>query len=113
MVSSSQDWRNLATCCGAIKHPRISRPQNNGLASGDFYGVPPMDRRTVLAALGAVAAAGSPLRGQEVSRQTPHWGAPVIDMHFHMRATPELNIAHQQGAGITAANLLARRDTAA
>jgi predicted TIM-barrel fold metal-dependent hydrolase len=34
----------------------------------------------------------------------------VIDMHFHMRAKPELNIAHQQGAGITAANLLARYD---
>ena len=66
-----------------------------------------MDRRALLASLGAVVAA-SPARAQ----QTPIWGAPVIDMHFHMRATPEANIAHQQGAGITAANLLARRDTA-
>jgi predicted TIM-barrel fold metal-dependent hydrolase len=32
----------------------------------------------------------------------------VIDMHFHMRREPGLNIAHQRGAGVTAANLLAR-----
>ena len=70
-----------------------------------------MDRRAVLASLGAVAAcrvAASPLRAQEA----PRWGSPVIDMHFHMRTTPEANIAHQQGAGVTAANLLARSNTA-
>src|SRR5437867_781661 len=67
-----------------------------------------MDRRTVLASLGATAIA-SPLRAQDA----PKWSAPVIDMHFHMRAAPELNVAHQQGAGVTAANLLARTDTAA
>src|SRR5579872_1130533 len=66
-----------------------------------------MDRRTVLAALGAVAAA-RPSPAQEA----PRWSAPVIDMHFHMRRTPELNIAHQQGAGVTAANLLTRGDAA-
>lgn len=66
-----------------------------------------MDRRTVLASLGAFAAA--PAWAQDA----PVWGAPVIDMHFHMRRTPELNIAHQQGAGVTAANLLARYDSAA
>jgi predicted TIM-barrel fold metal-dependent hydrolase len=65
-----------------------------------------MDRRTVLASLGAVVAA-PPLHAQE----TPNWGSPVIDMHFHMRATPALNIAHQQGAGIACANLLARDNT--
>ena len=37
----------------------------------------------------------------------------MIDMHFHMRRTPALNIAHQQGAGVTAANLLTRNDAAA
>jgi predicted TIM-barrel fold metal-dependent hydrolase len=63
-----------------------------------------MDRRKFLA--GAVAAA-SPAWAQD----TPVWSAPVIDMHFHMRRTPELNIAHQQGAGVTAANLLARTDS--
>src|SRR5690242_20395552 len=71
-----------------------------------------MDRRTVLASLGAIAAV-SPSHAQETNQQAPKWGAPVIDMHFHMRSTPELNIAHQQGAGITAANLLARSDTTA
>jgi predicted TIM-barrel fold metal-dependent hydrolase len=66
-----------------------------------------MDRRTVLTTLGAIALA-SPLRAQDM----PHWSSSVIDMHFHMRPKPELNIAHQMGAGITAANLLARYDAA-
>jgi uncharacterized protein len=66
-----------------------------------------MDRRTLLASLGAVTLA-APARAQDV----PHWSAPVIDMHFHMRPAPELNIAHQVGAGVTAANLLARYDSA-
>jgi len=42
----------------------------------------------------------------------PAWSAPVIDMHFHMRRTPELNLAHLQGAGIAAANLLTFGDAA-
>ncbi len=67
-----------------------------------------MDRRAVLGALGVLAAV-PPLRAQEA----PQWSAPVIDMHFHIRWTAELNIAHQQGAGVTAANLLARADSAA
>lgn len=66
-----------------------------------------MDRRKVLAGLGAVAAA-SPARAQPA----PVWSSPVIDMHFHMRKTPEANVAHQQGAGITAANILCRYDPA-
>ena len=36
----------------------------------------------------------------------PRWSAPVIDMHFHTRGTPEANVAHQRGAGVTAACLL-------
>ena len=59
-----------------------------------------MDRRTLLASLGAAAAC--PARADEA----PAWSAPVIDMHFHMRRTPDLDNAHQVGAGITAANLL-------
>jgi len=70
-----------------------------------------VDRRTVLASLGAVVAA-SPLKAQEPVQSPPEWNSPVIDMHFHIRRTPELNIAHQQGAGITAANLLTRTDAA-
>jgi predicted TIM-barrel fold metal-dependent hydrolase len=66
-----------------------------------------MNRRKVLATLGAFAAAPA------WAQNAPVWSAPVIDMHFHMRPTPELNIAHQHGAGVTAANLLTRSDTAA
>ena len=60
-----------------------------------------MDRRTVLASLGAVAMA-SPLRAQEA----PAWSAPVLDLHWHMRRAPEANIAHMDGAGVRQANLL-------
>jgi predicted TIM-barrel fold metal-dependent hydrolase len=65
-----------------------------------------MDRRTLLS--GLAAAAAQPVLAQEA----PHWPSPVIDMHFHMRASPALNIAHQHGAGIAAANLLARGSAA-
>jgi predicted TIM-barrel fold metal-dependent hydrolase len=69
-----------------------------------------MDRRTLLAGLAATAA--GPVLAQETAADSPHWPSPVIDMHFHMRARPALNIAHQHGAGITAANLLARGSAA-
>ncbi len=58
-----------------------------------------MDRRAFLGGLATVVAA-SPTVAQ------PIWSSPVIDMHFHMRRAPELNLAHLQGAGVTAANLL-------
>src|SRR6201985_1371146 len=67
-----------------------------------------MDRRTLLASMGALAAV-SPAQAQD---DAPKWSSPVIDMHFHMRKTSELNIAHQVGAGVTAANLLTRNDAA-
>jgi predicted TIM-barrel fold metal-dependent hydrolase len=62
-----------------------------------------MDRRTVLAGLGAVAAA-SPARAQAA----PVWNAPVLDMHFHLRTTAQANLAHLDGCGVTQANLLTR-----
>jgi predicted TIM-barrel fold metal-dependent hydrolase len=61
-----------------------------------------MDRRQLLGGIGALAA--TPALAQ--SGDNPRWSAPVIDMHFHMRRTPEETIAHQVGAGVTAANLL-------
>ncbi len=67
-----------------------------------------MDRRMMLASMGAAVAAPAWAQDAVLSR----WPSPVIDMHFHMRRSPELNIAHQQGAGVTAANLLARADSA-
>ncbi|HYJ34563.1 MAG TPA: hypothetical protein VEV64_00300, partial [Rhizomicrobium sp.] len=67
-----------------------------------------MDRRIFL---GGIAAAAAPKLA--AAEEVPHWPSPVIDMHFHMRPTPALNISHQQGAGVTAANLLTRNDAAA
>ncbi|MEP6915712.1 MAG: amidohydrolase family protein [Acidobacteriota bacterium] len=40
--------------------------------------------------------------------QGGEWGSPVLDLHFHMRAQPALNLAHLDGAGIAKANLLTR-----
>lgn len=64
-----------------------------------------MDRRAFLGGLG-LSMALSPALSQ------PIWSVPVIDMHFHMRRAPELNLAHLQGAGVTAANLLTFGDAA-
>jgi len=36
------------------------------------------------------------------------WGAPVFDLHFHLRPQPAANVAHLDGAGVTKANLLTR-----
>jgi len=55
----------------------------------------------------ASAAAAVPL----LRLQTPpsnEWGAPVFDLHHHMRPAPAGNLAHLDGAGITKANLLTR-----
>jgi predicted TIM-barrel fold metal-dependent hydrolase len=46
-----------------------------------------------------------------VYRQNPpanEWGAPVFDLHHHMRPQPAANLTHVDGAGITKANLLTR-----
>ena len=41
-------------------------------------------------------------------QQVGEWGSPVFDLHFHMRGQPAANLAHLDGAGVTAANLLTR-----
>jgi predicted TIM-barrel fold metal-dependent hydrolase len=65
-----------------------------------------MHRRNLLGGMMAVAA------GPALAQGVPSWPSPVIDMHFHIRRDPALNITHQQGAGIAAANVLARQDSA-
>jgi hypothetical protein len=66
-----------------------------------------LNRRNIVAGMGAVVAAPHiPAWAQS------GWSSPVIDMHFHMRPDPAANIAHQVGAGVTAANLLVRGDAA-
>ena len=40
------------------------------------------------------------------------WGGPIVDCHHHMRRTPEANVAHLNGAGMSNAMLLARSNSA-
>ena len=51
------------------------------------------------------------LKAQPASPDNP-WGGPVLDMHFHARATLEQNIAHLDGCGVSHANLLTRSNAA-
>ncbi len=67
-----------------------------------------MDRRSVLAGLGGALAAGTlPVMAQDI----PQWPSPVIDLHYHM-SSPARSVAHQTGAGVSAAVLLTRADRA-
>jgi uncharacterized protein len=63
----------------------------------------PMNRREFLGQVAAVAALPAFARAD-----LGEWGAPVFDLHFHMRPQPGANVAHLDGAGITKANLLTR-----
>ncbi len=60
---------------------------------------------------GAALAAMTKLNAQAPAPQNP-WGGPVLDQHFHMRRTPEANVAHLDGCGVSHANLLTRGDVA-
>ena len=63
-----------------------------------------MNRREFLEVIAAAAAVPSFVRQPAPSE----WGAPVFDLHFHMRPQPAANLAHLDGAGVTKANLLTR-----
>jgi uncharacterized protein len=67
-----------------------------------------MHRRTFLQSI--AAAALLPAVPAAFARQagSPEWGAPVFDLHFHMRPQVATNLAHLDGAGVTKANLLTR-----
>jgi predicted TIM-barrel fold metal-dependent hydrolase len=56
--------------------------------------------------LETVAAVVPALSWQDSSAN--EWGAPVFDLHFHLRPLPAANLAHLDGAGVTKANLLTR-----
>ena len=68
-----------------------------------------MHRRAFIRNVAAVASA-LPLVGQEA----PHseWGGPVVDCHHHLRRTPDSNIAHLDGSGMSNAMALARDNSA-
>lgn len=58
----------------------------------------------------AVGAAALPLLAQDAPAN--EWGGPVVDCHHHMRQTPEANLAHLDGSGMSNAMLLARDNSA-
>jgi uncharacterized protein len=63
-----------------------------------------INRRQFLGVLGAATCWPVRLRGE----QSGEWGSPIFDLHFHMRGQIAANLAHLDGAGIAAANLLTR-----
>jgi len=63
-----------------------------------------MNRREFFEALAAAAIV--PTLAQRDSAL--EWGAPVFDVHFHLRPQPAGNLAHLDGAGVAKANLLTR-----
>ncbi|HLK47103.1 MAG TPA: amidohydrolase family protein [Bryobacteraceae bacterium] len=65
-----------------------------------------IDRREFLSAA-AIASVG-PLAAQ----QSEEWGGPVLDLHLHLRADGESNLAHINGSGVTRAVLLTRVQSA-
>jgi hypothetical protein len=78
-----------------------------------------MDRRSLLMGLGfaGLGTSGAPgmIRGMglalaqagiDQSSEEHPWGNPVVDMHFHCRRTPEANMLHLDGAGVSMAALL-------
>lgn len=68
-----------------------------------------VSRRGFVRQLAACAAAAS-LYGQETTSK--EWGGPVVDCHHHIRRTPEANIAHLDGSGMSNAMVLARDNSA-
>lgn len=64
------------------------------------------DRRRFTQTLAGLAA--TTLYGQAA----PDWGGPIVDCHHHLRPTPEANVAHLEGCGVSNAMLLARESSA-
>ena len=58
----------------------------------------------------AAAASALPLLGQQTA--PGEWGGLVVDCHHHLRRTPEANIAHLSGSGMSNAMVLARDGSA-
>src|SRR5262245_39287263 len=67
-----------------------------------------ISRRTFTQTLAAVA----PLSTLTAQGTTNEWGGPIVDCHHHLRRTPEANVAHLDGAGVSNAMILARDNSA-
>ena len=59
-----------------------------------------IDRRHFTQALAGLAVT-------QLHAQT-EWGGPIVDCHHHLRRTPEANMAHLDGCGVSNAMVLAR-----
>ena len=60
-------------------------------------------RRTFLQTMSVVVTT---FRSAVNAQTTSEWGAPVLDIHLHPRATVEANLLHLDGSGVTKAVLL-------
>src|SRR5437588_6298586 len=61
-----------------------------------------ISRRQFLSTTAAVSTASL------LAQQRYEWGGPVLDIHLHLRADGESNLAHINGSGVTKAVLLTR-----
>src|SRR5205807_2868433 len=55
-----------------------------------------------------VSAAAAASTASLLAQQKYEWGGPVLDIHLHLRADGESNLAHINGSGVTKAVLLTR-----
>jgi predicted TIM-barrel fold metal-dependent hydrolase len=69
-----------------------------------------VNRRQFARVIGGAVSASIAGRAQPPSQG--EWGSPVVDCHHHLRRTPEANIAHLDGSGLTNAMVLARENSA-
>ncbi len=67
-----------------------------------------LNRRQFSQTLAGLAAASLPSQAQAA----PDWGGPVVDCHHHLRRTPEANIVHLDGCGVSNAMALTRANSA-
>jgi len=60
--------------------------------------------------VGSALAQGTEQTTKQSDSAAPEypWGTPLLDMHFHSRATPEADLLRLEGAGETMAVLLTR-----
>src|SRR6266566_6591128 len=55
-----------------------------------------------------ISAAAAASTASLWAQQRYEWGGPVLDIHLHLRADGESNLAHINGSGVTKAVLLTR-----
>src|SRR5690348_17083995 len=55
-----------------------------------------------------ISAAAAASTTSLLAQQSFEWGGPALDIHLHLRADGESNLAHINGSGVTKAVLLTR-----